>query len=296
MAIAMGAEHTIDRLNALLRGHGHRTNDGEFLWRSHFDEAGALLGIALRLLNRVYRSGAPMYFILDDTQTLKRGKKMDAVGKLYRQSEERYATGHTILKACLYCAGVTIPWGSWLYVKKEHVGRLKVPFVTLTELADVARQHYCESPSMNGKPGANDNKPNGSAPERISLEKRIERHPLKYVVGAFVAGATLAGGSVEYLAAQRIDLAKERLEWCKENFVESNRTLASAERWAKSVLRRIDKEVLKLQAAPERAELRQGIQSILGFTAEAIAAASDWVFKTHTSRAAAALREEEDAP
>jgi len=134
-AIAMGTEHTIERLNALLRGHGHRTNDGEFLWRSHFDEAGVLQGIALRQLNRVYRSGEPIYFIIDDTQTLKRAKKMDAVGKLYHHSEKRYATGHTILKACLYCAGVTIPWGSWLYVKKAHAGKLKIPFATLTELA-----------------------------------------------------------------------------------------------------------------------------------------------------------------
>ena len=82
-AMAMGTEQTVERLNALLRGHGHRTNDGEFLWRSRFDEVGVLQGIALRLLNRVYRSGEPIYFILDDTQTLKRAKKMDAVGKLF---------------------------------------------------------------------------------------------------------------------------------------------------------------------------------------------------------------------
>jgi hypothetical protein len=30
---------------------------------------------------------------------------------------------------------VIIPWGSWLYVKKEHATKLKVPFVKLTELA-----------------------------------------------------------------------------------------------------------------------------------------------------------------
>ena len=127
MAIAMGTEHTIERLNALLRGHGLRTNDGEFLWRYHFNEAGVLQGIALRLLNRVYRSGEPIYFILDDTQTLERAKKMDAAGKLYHHSEKRYATGHTILEACLYRAAVTIPWGRWLYVKKVHAEKLKIP-------------------------------------------------------------------------------------------------------------------------------------------------------------------------
>jgi len=34
MSIAMATEHTIERLNALLRNHTYRTNDGEFLWRS----------------------------------------------------------------------------------------------------------------------------------------------------------------------------------------------------------------------------------------------------------------------
>jgi len=90
MAIAMGAEHTIERLNALLRDHGHRTNDGEFLRRSHFDESGVLQGIALQMLNRIYRPGEPIYFVIDDTQTLKRAKKMDAVGKLSQREALRH--------------------------------------------------------------------------------------------------------------------------------------------------------------------------------------------------------------
>ena len=121
MAIAMGAEHTIERLNALLRGHGHRTNDGEFLWRSHFDEAGVLQGIALRLLNRVDRSGEPIYLILDDIQTLKRARKVVAnylrrwaiellikdekqhlgLGA-YRVLRDRAVVGHLHLVDCAY--------------------------------------------------------------------------------------------------------------------------------------------------------------------------------------------------
>jgi hypothetical protein len=80
--------------------------------------------------------------VIDDTQILKRAKKlalslegMQAVGKLYHHAEKRYATGHTILKACLYYRGITIPWGSWLYVKKEHAAGLDVSFATLTEAA-----------------------------------------------------------------------------------------------------------------------------------------------------------------
>ena len=135
LAMAMATEHTVERLNAMLRNHTHRTNDGEFLWRSDWDEAWVIRAIALDTLKRLYRKGEPLYLILDDTQTLKRAKKMDAVGKLYHHSTGKYGTGHTILKACLYYRGVTIPWGSWLYVKKEHVAKLKLQFAKLTELA-----------------------------------------------------------------------------------------------------------------------------------------------------------------
>lgn len=134
-AMAAGVEHTVGQLNALLREHTHRTNDGEFLWRSRWNESEVLRTLAFRQFSRLYRKGEPIYFILDDTQTLKRAKKMAAVGKLYHHAEKRYVTGHTILKACLYYRGVTIPWGSWLYVKKQDAAKLGVPFATLTELA-----------------------------------------------------------------------------------------------------------------------------------------------------------------
>jgi SRSO17 transposase len=137
LGIAMATEHTVDQLNRLLRGHTHRTNDGEFLWRSDWEESRVLREIALDTLKRLYRKGEPLYLIFDDTQTLKRARKMDAVGKLYHHAEKRYANGHTILKACLYYRGVTIPWGSWLYVKKDAAPRLKAVcggFAKLTEL------------------------------------------------------------------------------------------------------------------------------------------------------------------
>jgi len=141
LAIAMATEHTVERLNALLRNHTHRTNDGEFLWRSEWEESRVMREIALDTLKRLYRKGEPLYFILDDTQTLKRAKKMDAVGRLYHHATGKYGMGHTILKACLYYRGVTIPWGCWLYVKKEHAPQLKLPFRKLTELAaDAVRQ------------------------------------------------------------------------------------------------------------------------------------------------------------
>ena len=148
-AIAIGTEFTVERLNALLRGHGHRTNDGEFLWRSHWDESQVLQAMAFQMFAGLYRPGEPIYFILDDTQTLKRAKKMEAVGRLYHHASGTYGTGHTILKACLYYRGVTIPWGSWLYVKKDQAAKLNVSFVTLTELAAEAVRQLPFPPSFN---------------------------------------------------------------------------------------------------------------------------------------------------
>lgn len=91
--------------------------------------------IALDTLRRLHRTGEPIYLIIDDTQVLKRAKKMDGVGRLYYHATKQYGIGHTILKVCLYYRGVTIPWGSWLYVKKELASKLKLPFVKLTSLA-----------------------------------------------------------------------------------------------------------------------------------------------------------------
>ena len=136
MAITISHGTTIERLVKTLRGTTHRTNHGEFLWRSEWEESWVIRDIALDTLKRLYtKKDRHLFFIIDDTQTLKRAKKMDAVGKLHHHATGKYGTGHTIVKACLYYRGVTIPWGSWLYVKKEDSDQLEIPFCKLTELA-----------------------------------------------------------------------------------------------------------------------------------------------------------------
>ena len=136
MAITISHGVTIDRLVKTLRDSTHRTNHGEFLWRSVWEESWVIREIALDTLKRLYtKKDRRCYFVIDDTQTLKRAKKMAAVGKLHHHATGKYGTGHTIVKVCLYYRGVTIPWGSWLYVKKEHSTKLEIPFCKLTELA-----------------------------------------------------------------------------------------------------------------------------------------------------------------
>lgn len=133
--MAMAAEHGLKQLNSLLRGHTHRTKDGEFLWQSNWDECAVLRDIALDTLRRLYRKGEPLYFILDDTHIPKRGKKMQGVGKFYLHSQKRCGEAHCVLKASLLYRGVTIPWGNWLYLKDDDAEALALPFETLTALA-----------------------------------------------------------------------------------------------------------------------------------------------------------------
>ena len=136
IAICISHSSTIQRLVDLLRDSTHRTNHGEFLWRSSFDEAAVVQAQAGQQLKRLYKKGChDCMLIIDDTQTIKRAKKMQAVGKIHHHASGKYCMGHTILKACMFYRGVTIPLGSWLYVKKEHAGKLGIPFKKLTELA-----------------------------------------------------------------------------------------------------------------------------------------------------------------
>ncbi len=139
LSICISHGSTIDKLVRLLRNSTHRTNHGEFLWRSTWDESIVMQQIAMDMLRSLFnKKDRRLLFIIDDTQTLKRAKKMEAVGKLHHHATGKYGTGHTILKVSLFYRGVTIPWASMLYVKQEHAGKLKIPFRKLTELAGQA--------------------------------------------------------------------------------------------------------------------------------------------------------------
>jgi len=144
MAITISHGATIDRLARALRDSTHRTNHGEFLWRSIWDQSIVMQQIALDMLLSLFtKKDQHLFFIIDDTQTLKRAKKMEAIGKLHHHATGKYGTGHTIIKVSLYYRGVTIPWGSWLYIKKEHTSKLEVSFHKLTELAAEAIREAC---------------------------------------------------------------------------------------------------------------------------------------------------------
>ena len=141
LVLALTVSHgaTLERLAALLRDSTHRTKHGEFLWKSPWDESWVIQQIALDTLKRLYRrDGGPCYFIIDETQTLKRAKKMAGVTKLYHHATGKFGTGHTMLKVCLSYRGVTIPFGTWLWLTPEHAEKEGLTFWTLTGLAALA--------------------------------------------------------------------------------------------------------------------------------------------------------------
>jgi SRSO17 transposase len=136
LAVTIGHASTLERLAKCLRGSTHRTNHGEFLWRSDWNESAVLEQIARDTLRRLHRKDAgPCYLILDETQTLKRAKKMSGVRKLYHHATGQFGTGHTMVKACLYYRGVTIPWSTALCLRKEDAKREEEVFLSQTELA-----------------------------------------------------------------------------------------------------------------------------------------------------------------
>jgi SRSO17 transposase len=136
LAMTIGHGSTIERLAKLLRGSTHRTNHGEFLWRSDWSESDVLQQVALDTLRRLHRKdGGTCYFILDETQTLKRAKKMSGVRQLYHHASGKYGTGHTMVKACLYYRGVTIPWATGLCLRKQDARKEDQVFLTQTALA-----------------------------------------------------------------------------------------------------------------------------------------------------------------
>ena len=80
---------------------------------------------------------------------------MAGVGRLFHHATGKYGTGHTIslgspkgLTVCLHYRGVTIPWGSWLWLEPADAGKEGLPFAKLTQLAATAIHNAALPASM----------------------------------------------------------------------------------------------------------------------------------------------------
>ena len=137
---------SLSRLRDSVQERERRTRQAisHFLTQAQWDAPQVLRETALDTLRGLgWKSGDTLHAILDDTQKRKRGKRMDAVCKLFLHAEKVYAQGHTILGCALVYRGVVIPyavrlWASQAYcAAPQKLARGEEPrkFRKLTELA-----------------------------------------------------------------------------------------------------------------------------------------------------------------
>ena len=99
---------------------GHRTSCGSFL-RSDWDAPSLLSQQATRTLRRMRpKAGEVIYLIIDDTRIEKRGRKMDAVTKIYDHKTLRFVRGHIVVTAAIMFRGVVMPWKVDLWIPKAQ--------------------------------------------------------------------------------------------------------------------------------------------------------------------------------
>lgn len=113
--------HSLSRLRDAVQESESRTRQAisHFLTQAEWDAPEVLRQTALDTLRQLgWKPGDTLYVILDDTQKRKRGKRMDAVCKLFLHAEKVYARGHTIAGCVLIYRGVVIPYAVRLWANQ----------------------------------------------------------------------------------------------------------------------------------------------------------------------------------
>jgi SRSO17 transposase len=140
----MQGRRSLNRMQGLFKDRRTRQAIADFLKKAAWDAPEVLRQQAMDVLAQLgCRPGDTVYLLLDDTQKRKRGKRMDALKKIFLHAEKVYATGHTMLGAALVFRGVVIPFRISLWAPKtfcqasrrEPNPADRIPFRKLTELA-----------------------------------------------------------------------------------------------------------------------------------------------------------------
>jgi len=149
LVVAIASIHgrrSLVRLRDAVREGDSRTRQAisHFLTQAEWDAPEILRQTALDTLRQLgWKAGDTLYVLIDDTQKRKRGKRMDAVCKLFLHAEKVYAKGHTIAACALVYRGVVIPyavrlWANQAYCKgpqKLAPDEPPLKFLKLTQLA-----------------------------------------------------------------------------------------------------------------------------------------------------------------
>ena len=140
----MQGRHSLNRMQGLFKDRRTRQAIADFLKKAAWDAPEVLRQQAMDILAQLgCKAGDTVYLLLDDTQKRKRGKRMDALKKIFLHAEKVYATGHTMLGAVLVFRGVVIPFRISLWApkafcqasRKEPNPADRITFRKLTELA-----------------------------------------------------------------------------------------------------------------------------------------------------------------
>ena len=117
---SMQGRRSLKKIEAACRNHHSRQSIGFFLNQAQWDAPQILAQTAIDTLKQLgWKPGLPVGLIFDDTQKKKRGKRMEAVSKIFLHAEKVYAQGHTILGCAIVFRGVVIPYAVRLWIPKS---------------------------------------------------------------------------------------------------------------------------------------------------------------------------------
>jgi SRSO17 transposase len=133
LALVMsGRKAKLIHLASITPKGGHRTSRGSFL-SSPWDAPSLLADQATRTLRLMRpKKGETIYLLIDDTRISKRGKKMEALSKIWDHKNQRFTRGHMVVTAALLFRGVVLPWRISLWLPKAYA---KSTYRKITEIA-----------------------------------------------------------------------------------------------------------------------------------------------------------------
>ena len=152
LVLAMAVAYRRHNVSALYRcldekQYADRSRFNNFFLVGRWDAAEALREKAYELLGTLNpQPGETVELIFDDTKKQKRGKRMEAVAKIFDPVAKQHIDGHQYVQATLRFRGFLIPFAVRLYVSKKNCAPLGLKFKKSTEMvAEMIRE--CVPPS-----------------------------------------------------------------------------------------------------------------------------------------------------